>query len=172
MSAEPPQILEIHKTLLAKRGIKIETALAAGIRSAAAAEAKQILGFNPGSGGLLIPYIHPNTGKIRSYRYRPDEPLIIDGRPAKYLTPRGVGNMLYFPPNLGPRLKDSTEPIVATEGEFKALAAAQAGLLCVAASGTWNFRSRGENGESETISDFDLLDARGRAVTIIFDSDV
>ena len=172
MTAEPSQILDIHKILLAKRGIKVETALAAGMRSAGPAEAKEILGFNPGTSGLLIPYVHPNTGKVRTYRYRPDEPLIINGRPAKYLTPRGVGNMLYFPLDVAPRLKDSVELIVITEGEFKTLAAAQTGFLCIGLTGVWGFRARGENGESDTIPDFDLLDARGRAVSIIFDSDV
>lgn len=29
---------------------------------------------------------------MRTYRLRPDVPLIIDGKAAKYLSPRGVGN--------------------------------------------------------------------------------
>ena len=98
-------------------------AIAAGLRSASSREAKTILGFDPQSGGILIPYWHPQTGAIRVFRFRPDNPPLVNGKPAKYLTPRGVSNLIYFPPGIGERLKDCAEPLIVTEGEFKTLAA-------------------------------------------------
>jgi hypothetical protein len=59
-----------------------------------------------------------------------------------------------------------------TEGEFKALAAAQNGLLCVGLSGVWGWKTRGADGNSQAVPDLDLIEMRGRGVTIVFDSDV
>src|SRR5262249_60009081 len=125
-----------HQGLLADRGI-LKIAMEAGLRSATCAEAKKILNFDPRSSGILIPYHHPVKGTVRTFRFRPDVPLVINGKPAKYLSPRGVGNLIYFPPNAGTRVKEGAEPLLVTEGEFKALAATQAGLLCVGLSGGW-----------------------------------
>jgi|SRR5215467_6264446 len=78
-----------HLTVLLERGITEETAIAAGLRSASSREAKITLGFDPRSGGILIPYTHPQKGAIRTFRFRPDNPPLVDGKLAKYLTPRG-----------------------------------------------------------------------------------
>ena len=160
-----------HQRLLAERGISVEMARAAGLRSATSVEAKKILNFDPRSSGILIPYVHPATGNVRTFRFRPDVPLIVNGKPAKYLSPRGVGNLIYFPPNVGARLKDGVEPLLVTEGEFKTLAAAQTELLCVGLSGVWGWKTR-DDGTSQPVPDLDLIDMRGRSVTIVFDSDV
>lgn len=167
-----PQLIDAHKQVLADRGISIETATAAGLRTAASLEAKNILGLDPKSPGILIPYSHPTTRVIRTFRFRPDEPLIVDGKPAKYLSPRGVGNIFYFPPDVGGKLQDVAAPIFFTEGEIKSLAASQAGLLCIGLIGVWGWRAGLATGESGPVADFDLIDMRGRAATIIFDSDV
>ena len=162
-----------HQKILAERGVSLDTATAAGLRSAASGEAKQILGFDPRSGGILIPYFHPVSGAIRTYRFRPDVPFVMDGKSAgKYLSSRGVGNLLYFPPNTAARLNEVAEPLLVTEGEFKSLAAAERGLLCLGLAGVWGWRSRGVSGESGPIADLDLLDVRGRVVNVVFDSDV
>src|SRR5919108_6078196 len=92
-------------TILLERGITEQMAIAADLRSASSRDAKAILGFDAGSGGILILYTHPQTGTTRTFRFRPDNPLLVSGKPAKYLTPRGVGNLIYFPPGTGERLK-------------------------------------------------------------------
>ncbi len=83
-----------HQRVMDQRAISLDMATAAGLRSASAREAKAILGYDPRSGGILIPYFHPVTLAIRTYRFRPDVPLSIEGKLAKYLSPRGVGNLI------------------------------------------------------------------------------
>jgi AAA domain-containing protein/uncharacterized protein DUF3854 len=161
----------VHLTILSERGISKETAIAAGLRSAPSREAKAILGFDPQSSGILIPYTHPQTGTVRTFRFRPDNPPIVDGKAAKYLTPRGVSNLIYFPPGIGEPLKDCAKPLVVTEGEFKTLSAFQHGLLCVGLTGVWGWKTKAD-GTSQTIPDLELINVRGRAATIVFDSDV
>jgi AAA domain/Domain of unknown function (DUF3854) len=161
-----------HLELLAARGISEKTAASAGLRSVGSIEAKKILGFDPRSGGILIPYIHPATGAVRTYRFRPDVPLVIDGKPAKYLSPRGVGNLLYFPPDVGPRLAEVAQPLNITEGEFKTLCAHEKGILCLGLTGVYGWKARKSGHESAPIVDLDFLGSRGRTFTIIFDSDL
>lgn len=162
-----------HRDALQKRGLTDETIEQAGLWSASPDEVRAILGFNPSnSGGLVIPCFHPLTGAIRMNRVRPNIPPLIDGKPAKYLSPRGAGNLLYFPPSCGERLKDTKELLYITEGEFKTLAAWQAGLLCVGVIGVWGWRGKGLNGQSQPIPDLDLISWQGRTVTIVYDSDV
>jgi hypothetical protein len=47
---------------------------AAGLWSASAEQVAELLGFNPHSGGLVIPYFHPLTGQVVLNRVRPDAP--------------------------------------------------------------------------------------------------
>src|SRR5262249_34441712 len=122
--------------------------------------------------GLAIPYIHPLTADIRLVRIRPDNPPLIKNKLAKYLSPPGASNFLYFPPDCGEKLQDHAEPIYITEGEFKTLAAWQSGLLCVGLIGVWGWKSKGQDGHSQPIMDLDLVDWQGRIVIIVFDSDV
>ncbi|HEY3306142.1 MAG TPA: AAA family ATPase [Candidatus Binatia bacterium] len=167
-----PALSAAHKQLLAERGISLETASANGIRSASSSEAKSVLGFDPKSSGIFIPFFHPVTGVIRTQRFRPDNPFVIEGKPAgKYLSPRGAGSLVYFPRGIDDKLKDVAEPLLITEGEFKTLGAVENGLLCVGLVGVWGWRARGANGESGPIADLDLIDVRGRVITIVFDSD-
>src|SRR5262245_10404680 len=157
-----------HRRIVTARGISLEMAAAAGLRTASSGEAKDVLGFDPKSSGILIPYTHPVSGEIRTFRFRPDKPLIIDGKPAKYLSPRGIGNLFYFPPRFAQCEGKAT---FFTEGEFKTLAATQHDLLTVGLTGVSGWRTRA-NGNSEPIPDFDLLNIKGQKITIIFDSDV
>jgi len=160
-----------HLTILFERGITEQMGIAAGLRSTSSRAAKDILGFDPQSGGILIPYTHPHTKAIRTFRFRPDKPLVINEKQAKYLTPRGVSNLIYFPPGIGERLEDCADPLVITEGEFKALSAVQHGFLCIGLTGVWGWKTRAD-GQSQPIPDLDLINVRSRGVTIVFDSDV
>src|SRR5262249_51531286 len=119
--------------------------------------------------GIL--FLHPATGETRLVRVRPDIAPVIDGKPAKYLSPKGAGNLLYFPPGCADRLKDPSEPLYITEGEFKVLAAWQVGLLAVGLVGVWGWRGKGLNGQGQPIPDLDLIAWRERTVVIVFDSD-
>ena len=162
-----------HLEALQKRGITQETAEAAGLYSASMEDVRRVLNFNStNSPGLAIPFIHPSTSATVMVRIKPDRPPIIDGKEAKYLSPKGAGNRIYFPPGCVERLKDPKEPIYFTESEFKALAAWQCGLLCLGLIGVWGWRGKGLDGTSQAIPDLDLISCEGRISTIVFDSDV
>ena len=79
--------------------------------------------------GILIPYYHPSSDRVREYRLRRDQPdLEHDSvgnlkQRQKYLSPPGRSNMLYLAPGVSQvLLRDASLPIMITEGEFKTLA--------------------------------------------------
>jgi hypothetical protein len=89
-----------------------------------------IIGFNPtNSPGLAFPYSPSNESGLKPYiRIKIDKPPVINGKPAKYLSPKGSSNRLYIPPGVEVVLKDTSKPLYLTEGEKKALKAWQEGL--------------------------------------------
>jgi hypothetical protein len=184
-------------------GISPETVQAAGVFRVDSAEGARIVGRRPGSGdysGLIFSYHWPGERHVREYRLRLDNPpyeLLADGtrKPqGKYLSPPGARPMLYFPPQCAPEwLRDSSLPLMLTEGEKKTLALAELawhGLgdaaerprwLTVGIGGVWNWRGQvgiapGPNGERRpvkgVISDLDRLAWKGRRVVILFDTNV
>jgi hypothetical protein len=105
---------------LQRRGLTNAMIDAAGFCSLSAEDVLEILKFNPNkSAGLGIPFLHPATREIRRIRVRPDIAPITYGKPAKYLSPRGAGNLLYFPPGCLDRLKDPTEPLYLRKENLK-----------------------------------------------------
>jgi hypothetical protein len=150
--------------------------------------------------GIVFPYYLPGSCLPREYRLRRDNPDLeqrTDGtvKPkAKYLSPPGKANLLYFVPMTDAAwLEDTSLPVCITEGEKKTLAlwelawyglsdaALTPRFLPVGLSGVWNWRGRIGKAESETgqrqdvkgvISDFDLLNWQGRIVYIVFDTNV
>lgn len=148
--------------------------------------------------GIVIPYYLPEKKEQRLLRLRRDNPPLeekADGSRkeiGKYLTPFGSKNLLYFPPNsLDVWLKDSSLPIVITEGEKKTLALARAAwnglgdsaeqpkFFAVGIQGVWNFTGnigKSKNGNGKIVSvkgmipDLRLVEWQKRRVTILFDS--
>jgi hypothetical protein len=145
---------------------------AAGLWSASAEQVAELLGFDPHSAGLVIPYQHPRTEKVALNRVRPDYPPIIGQKPAKYLSPKGASNRLYFSPDSAESLQNPGIPIVLTEGEIKALWGYQSGLLIVGLIGVYGWRGKNARGEVGPILDLDLINFHDRIITIVFDSDV
>ncbi|MBZ0268897.1 DUF3854 domain-containing protein, partial [bacterium] len=140
--------------------------------------ARRLLGFDPRSDGYVIPY--PGTEDERGdpfRRFKPDVPFDSGrGKPAKYLSPTksryAIGNRLYIPGNLAPGvLRDTSQRILITEGERKALRACQDGLPTVALAGVTCWVSTSPEGASCPIADLDLIEWPGRQVVILFDSD-
>jgi hypothetical protein len=154
-------------------GLTDETIVAAQLFSATAAEVLDILGFNPTqSPGLAFPY--PGTSKDRErpfIRIKPDIPPTIQGKKAKYLSPKGSTNRLYIPPSAKAAVDDVSIPLYLTEGEKKALKGSQEGLACVALAGVWCWKCRSTEYTSEPISDFETIRWAGRIAYIVFDSD-
>ncbi len=151
---------------------------------------------NTNYAGIVFPYFRPGTSEVRDYRLRRDQPDLVrvEGQlkeKAKYLSPPGRSNMIYFPPGCTLHdLGNKDIPIVITEGEKKALAMSRLAwhelgdaaesprFLALGLSGVWNFR--GVIGKTDDakgnrrpvkgmIPDFDLIEWKGREVSILFD---
>src|SRR4051794_30624980 len=99
------RLTDEHVKQILERGLTRETIAAVGFSSLSAEEVLAVLKFNPNrSAGLGIPFLHPRTGETRLIRVRPNVAPLIDGKPAKYLSPKGAGNLLYFPTGCAERL--------------------------------------------------------------------
>lgn len=161
-----------HLADLRRSGLSDETIEKAGFYSASAEEVKEIVGWDPKTPGLAFPY--PGTEKDDGkpfIRVKPDTPPIINGKNAKYLSPKGVTNRLYIPPGVEHALKDINVPLIIVEGEKKALKGTQEGLNCIAVSGVWSWRGKGAEGKSQPVPDLDLIEWKGRKTEIVFDFD-
>lgn len=182
---------------LHKSYITPDLAKQAGIFRVDSHEGAALVGRN-GRGdysGIVFPYLWPGDGKLREYRLRRDHPDLEqqpDGLPpqekAKYLSPPGRGNKLYFPPNIDPADLAHVElPIVIVEGEKKCLAMRRLSLesgekfLPIGLAGVWSFRgvvSKENNAKGARrdvkgiIPDFDRIVWKGRTVNILFDTNV
>ncbi|HEX8173977.1 MAG TPA: DUF3854 domain-containing protein [Pyrinomonadaceae bacterium] len=188
--------------LLATSFISPALALSAGIFRVDTYNGGLIVGRNGNAdySGLVFPYFLPDEPCPREYRLRRDNPDLeqkSDGTikaKAKYLSPPGKGNLLYFVPMTSSEwLTDSTLPICITEGEKKTLAlwelswhglpdaAPTPSFLPIGLSGVWNWRGTvgkadNEKGQRQdvkgVIPDLDLIKWKGRIVYILFDVNV
>ena len=174
-----------HAEALARLRIPPEIVELAGLQSVIDSEAREMLGLHGHRGanlsGILFPYFHPTTGDRYGARIRLDHPLPDGG---KYVMEHGCHH-LFFLPGVRELLFDTAVQVVIVEAEKSALAlralALRAGriLLVIAIGGCWGFRRKiGKlelpNGDSveETgpSPDLNLIDWRGRAVVLVFDS--
>jgi hypothetical protein len=145
--------------------------------------------------GIVFPCYWPGESKPREYRLRRDHPDLEeqpDGLPpkekAKYLSPPGRANKLYFPPQIEPAYLENTQrPIVIVEGEKKCLAIHRLSLesgepfLPIGIPGVWSFRGVvGKENDAKgarcdvkgIIPDFERIAWKGRTVNILFDTNV
>lgn len=187
---------------LSRSFIDADLAAQAGLFRVDSYDGGQIIGRNGGGdyAGIVFSYCLPGRVEPRDYRLRRDNPDLevkSDGtvKPkGKYLSPRGRGNLLYFPPNAKPNWLSATAiPICITEGEKKTLALwrlAWHGLgeakenprfFPIGLPGAWNWRGKtgsagGPNGERRDvkgpIADLDLIEWQTRTVFIVFDANV
>lgn len=92
----------------------------------------------------------------------------------KYLQIAGQASRFYFPPFMEWKkiAADPSIPIYITEGERKAASACAMGIPCIGLGGVWNWRRKGnEEGDSQPIKDFQLIEWKNRKTIIVFDSD-
>jgi hypothetical protein len=75
---------------------------------------------------------------------------------------------VYFPPGVVALLADPATTVFTTEGEKKALRAAQDGLACVGLSGVENWHPKGS---SALLPDLERIGWKDRPTYIVFDSD-
>ena len=167
-------LTEAHKTKLASvYGIDPEKTTQ--LISLNPSDIETRFGFQVEGGGIGILYNPTALLAEQTLRVRLDNPVKNPqtGKTAKYLSPSGQQNRLFVPE--GVTLQESR--LIITEGEFKALAAAQHGIPCVALSGIWNWKI-GSQVECFKLSDRDSLlpelkrNWRGQSFILIYDSDI
>ncbi len=125
----------------------------------------------------LVYPLHTLNGHAPVCAIKPDHPRQErkpDGRikQIKYEYPAGAYNRLDVPPACCSLVLDVSKPLIFVEGWKKGDAAASKGLAVAALGGVWNWRTRGEDGESRPISCLDYVPLQGRRVAICYDSDV
>ncbi len=158
-----------HYDDLKKSRLSDDTIREAGIKSVSPDLINKKLGFNVH--GLVSMYEIPFSEEYSRFRafYEAGKEFNKDGsKKPKYLVRKDSGNRLYIPTKVKPVLGDVSMPLDITEGEKKALKGCQEGLSCIAISGLWNWKMKGEN---KLISDFDRIALDGRTVYLIPDND-
>lgn len=104
-------------------------------------------------------------------RYKPCFPKNDrNGRPVKYISPKGAGNRAYFPRGTLAVLNDSTRELLVVEGEKKSLCATQEGFPAVGLIGVYGWKD-GKKAD-RLIAELDAIEWRGRKVFIGYDSDL
>jgi hypothetical protein len=159
-------------------GIKPASVNALGIMAHSAAQTSKLLGFSIRSESYSIPYRKPDgspmtyhdaTGKVRPFmRFKLRQPILNGkGQTQKYSQPRKSGTHLYFPPlphcaNWAEVVKDPARELIVVEGEKKAVS----GMihLYLPVIGLPGVTSVNEQ-------DLNLIEWRGRKLTVVFDSD-
>jgi hypothetical protein len=200
----PPSLSSKHEEELRKRGIAKEFAMASGVRTAADNELRD-LNFqaslphderSKGLQGICFPYVDLELNAEASWRIKPDTTFTMsDGSHPKYLSRIGDKVRAYFPHTTTLELlADPKVNVVITEGEYKALAIAEAlqqtetkrkfaviGLQGV--NGGWHREKHVVStpdgghekkpiGPPKLIGDLQSIDWKKRTVYICFDSDV
>jgi len=132
----PPSLSAKHEEELRKRAISREFALASGVRTAADNELRE-LNFqaslpceerSKGLQGICFPYVDLDLMAEAAWRIKPDTGFTLaDGSHPKYLSRIGDRVRAYFPHTTTRELlADPKVNAVITEGEYKALAIAEA----------------------------------------------
>jgi len=123
--------------------------------------------------GWFVSGVNPKTGEPNEYgQYKPDTPLITDGKTQKYLNPGGedadplfldTGDQDYWPQVM----KDKLCPILITEGAKKAGAALSRGVASISVPGVWNIQKKGRL--NKFIKPFCQM---GRSFFLAYDADL
>jgi hypothetical protein len=153
--------------LMERSGLTLETIRAAHLRPVPAGDLARVLGQRLAAhveSALLIPY--DERGEF--YRCKLYPPVASeDGHTQRYHQPADTAPRLYVPPSVRPALADPGRELFVTEGEKKALRAAQEGLACLAIGGLWNWLHDGK-----LLDDFARIDFCERTTVLVPDSDV
>ena len=179
----PRHLEDLRKSLLSDETIRLSV-FTTGMDAAKIGKALNWNGTAKKLGVCLhLPYFTLSGELIRDFaRFKPlaeNRPLL-KGKKAKYLSPKGGGTRLYFPPrSRGGRLQNPSQPIIVVEGEKKAALLDQLGYAVIGLCGVscWSaHRAKGEDGratgERELHPDFAGIPLAGRSVCICFDADV
>jgi hypothetical protein len=129
--------------------------------------------------GILIPYFDINGKKTAFWRFRylkqPEAKgfsALTKKKPLKYVQAAKSLNEIYLPPvvDWADVAKDPMQPILITEGEFKAACASiNTEYPTIGLGGVWSWKSKKR--KMEVLPEFDLFNWDQRPVYIVYDSD-
>lgn len=167
----PSCVFPFHIADLERSGLSAEMITAAGIFSEGNRDQLAKL-LNRKSwpatmgSGLVFQYRDASNAIILN-RVKPDRPPLRNGKSSKYLSPTGAIARAYFPPCVHQRIADGATEVLITEGEKKALKAAQEGFCCIGLSGVDCWHPK----RSTTLMPDLEISWAGRTLFIVFDSD-
>lgn len=160
-----------HLDMLARSGISPQFAALRGYETVENATCLKGFGLAKAAQklvpGLMFPLLHADES-VAGWQYRPDNPRLRSGKPAKYEIPVGQSNVIDVPPGVGGWLDDVSQDLWITEGTKKADCGAARGLCIVAINGVWGWVVKG----GSALPDWRNVMLRGRRVILAFDSDV
>jgi hypothetical protein len=162
VAAHPQLVLHPdHLADLRRSGLSDETIAQAGIHSLRPGDIPRLLGRNPTGIESVFEIPYPGHGSSRFKLF-----YAAGQKGPKYVQKKEVPNHLYIPPLVDQTTLDGDTRLFITEGEKKALKAAQEGILCLAIGGLWSWKHDGR-----LLSDFDSFTFNGREVFIVPDND-
>lgn len=178
----------LYEARLAASGLTMADAKTLQLKFLSPMETANVDAGFPARPSIEIPYLDPlNPSKSLSgwpgwhpfsrYRLLGDPPPSLNDltkqKPRRYLQAGGSGVCAYFSP-LGTdwdrALKDTSEAIIITEGEFKAIKACKEGFPTIGLGGVWNFRSAALG--IPFLPELEAVNWIGKTVYIAYDSDM
>lgn len=167
-----------HLADLRNSGLTDETIASSGIYTEESLDVlKDKFGFKAYKKGMgsamVIPFRTADGGDADFHRIKPTTPRKIgkSNKPAKYESPPGRGNRIYFPLGVSDTLRDSSRPLFIVEGEKKALATTQANRPALGLIGVFGWKNPDAGKTDSLIQDLAAIAWENRPVFIIFDSD-
>lgn len=174
---------ELFDADLARRGISVDVARYAGMFSVTNMRAESPFSEAPPVAATVIPYFNADGDECVFHRdgrqlpfcrarlLEPEPQTFVKRKSRRYWQPPGSGVRAYFPRVNGTDwrriLADSAQPLLITEGEFKAFSCAHNGFPCIGLGGVWNAYSK----EGHLLPDLETIARAGRDVYIVFDAD-
>ncbi|MGH9151157.1 MAG: DUF3631 domain-containing protein [Acidimicrobiales bacterium] len=166
-------VFDQHAVKLAASAITAEVARERGYVSADTKAQLERYGFGPVQRrppALIIP-LHDVFGELAGHQVRPDDPRILDGKPARYESKLGQRMVLDVPRRARAHLGNPAVPLVITEGPLKADALVSAGVNALALLGVWAWKGTNDDGGKVALAAFDQIAWNDRPVYVCFDSD-
>lgn len=168
MNTPAPSFHPDHLADLRKSGLTDETLLAMGVYSVPPADITRLLGWNPPQVLSALAFPYPKTDgfvRLKVFPSYQDK----SGHTVKYLQPKGTPPHLYVLPVVEAILTNPALPLAVAEGEKKAAAMTQAGIMAVGVGGIWAWT---EAKTHALIPELDRITWVEREVTLYFDSDI
>ena len=158
-----------HRADLVKSGLTDATVSKIHVAGAAPSEAKR----HGADSACVFPYFNVDGSVNCFQRMKLFPPVKTDHGTLRYWQPPNTSPHLYLPPLLSWQhvARHPATELTITEGEKKAAAACQHGLITAGIGGVWNWRSTLENGEKLILPMLDEFQWPNRSVLMCPDSD-